>query len=213
MVDLVQIAHTLQDGRAQEASDLIIQALEEDYTVEDILSQGLRAGMISLEQRFRSQAISIPQVLIALRAMHAAMRILKPLLLHSGSGVKGIVVIGTVPGDLHDIPKNLMSIMMESLGLRVIDLGIGVSPERFIEVVKQEPVHIIVCTAELIITMPQLKLLVEAFDAPGIRDQVKIMISGAPVTEQYCRSIGADFYAPDAISAMRLAAAYYQGQL
>jgi methanogenic corrinoid protein MtbC1 len=211
MVDLQEIAKNLQLGKAQETSNLIIQAIAENYAVEDILKQGLIAGMTMVEQQYRKNEIFIPQLLIAVRALNQGIKALNPLLDASETAGKGTVVIGTVKGDAQDIEKNLIAVMMRGIGLRVVDLGIRVTAERFIEAADQEQAQIIACTAALTTSMPHLKILVQTVETSKIRKQVKIMISGAPVTERYREVIGADFYAPDAVNAAEIAETYCRG--
>ncbi|MDR2485292.1 MAG: cobalamin-dependent protein [Treponema sp.] len=208
MLELHEIARSLQSGKAQETVDLITQALAENYAIEDILKQGLIAGMAAVERRYRKNEIFIPEVLITVRALNMGIRLLKPFLDACETPQKGTVVIGTVKGDIQEIEKNLIAVMMRGMGLRVIDLGAAVTSERFIEAAERENARIIACTAALTTTMPHMKTLVQAVIAAKLRDQVKIMISGAPVTERYCEAIGADIYAPDAISAAEMAEAY-----
>ncbi|MDR2632291.1 MAG: cobalamin-dependent protein [Treponema sp.] len=208
MVDLSHLAQHIQAGKAQEASELITQALCENYPLEDILKHGLIAGMEKAVQRFRRNEISIPAVLVVERALNMGIKILTPYLRASETAGKGTVVIGTVKGDIQDTEKNLISVMMRGLGLRVIDLGAAVTSERFIHAAEQEKAQIIACTAARTTTMPQMKTLVQAVNSAGIRNQVKIMVSGDPVTERYCEVIGADLYAPDAVRAAEIAEAH-----
>jgi 5-methyltetrahydrofolate--homocysteine methyltransferase len=147
---------------------------------------------------FRDDILYIPEVLIAARAMHAGMDILRPLLASSGVQSKGKFMIGTVKGDLHDIGKNLVGMMMEGAGFEVIDLGIDTSAERLVEAVEQDRPELVGLSALLTTTMVQMKVVVEALQEAGLRDSVKVMIGGAPVTEQFAKEIGADDYAPNA---------------
>jgi methylmalonyl-CoA mutase cobalamin-binding domain/chain len=157
-------------------------------------------------EKFKNNEVYVPEVLIAARAMYAGMEIIRPILTETGVESIGKVVIGTVKGDLHDIGKNLVKMMMEGRGLEVIDLGIDVSPERFIEAAKEHDAQIIACSALLTTTMTEMKNVVEAAKEAGIRDQVTIMVGGAPVTDSFCKSIGADIYTADAASAAEEAA-------
>lgn len=163
------------------------------------------AGIDVIGEKFKNNEIYVPEVLIAARAMNAGTVLLKPLLVSDNVQAKGKVVLGTVKGDLHDIGKNLVRMMMEGKGLEVIDLGIDVPVDKFIETAIQENAQIIACSALLTTTMNEMKLIVEAAQEAGIRDKVKIMIGGAPVTDQFRESIGADLYAPDAASAAEVA--------
>jgi methanogenic corrinoid protein MtbC1 len=204
---LNEISHSLQSGKAKETSDLIAKAIEENYSVESILKQGLIPGMTAVKTRLKKNEIFIPDLLIAARAMNRGIETLRPTLASSITEPAGTAIIGTVKGDIHDIEKNIMSIMMEGKGLRVIDLGAGVSAQRFIETAILEKAQIIACSAMLPTTMGQLKSIVQAAAAAGIRDQIKIIITGAPVTEKFCHIIGADMYAPDSVIAAEMAAA------
>jgi methanogenic corrinoid protein MtbC1 len=208
MVDLNEISYSLQSGKARQTSELITRAIEENYSIENILKQGLIAGMTAVERRFRQNEIFIPDVLVAARAMNMGIKALKPSLTVPDEESQGTVVIGTVTGDMQQIDKNLIAIMMLGRGLKVIDLGGGISQERFIEAAKKEKARIITCVASRTTTMPHMKALVKALNASGLHGEIKIMISGGPVTDQYGRIIGADFYAPDAERAAEIALAY-----
>lgn len=167
----------------------------------DILSQGLMAGMAMVGEKFKANEIFVPHVLVAARAMNMGAALLKPLLAADGVKATGKVCIGTVKGDLHDIGKNLVRMMMEGKGLEVIDLGVDVPPEKFVATARDEHCQIICCSALLSTTMCVMEDVVKAVEAAGIRDQVKIMVGGAPVTEAFCRQIGADVYTTDAATA------------
>jgi methanogenic corrinoid protein MtbC1 len=208
MVNLDEISYSLQSGKAKAASDLINQAIRENYSIENILKQGLVAGMSVVKSRFIKNEIFIPDVLVATRAMNMGIKALKPSLTVSDAESKGTVVIGTVRGDMQEIDKNLIAIMMMGMGLKVIDLGRGVTQEQFIEAAKEEKARLITCVSSLTTTMPHLKTLVQAVKAAGIHDMVKVMVYGGPVTDQYSHIIGADFYAPDTEKAAEIAAAY-----
>jgi methanogenic corrinoid protein MtbC1 len=208
MVDLNEISSCLQSGKARETSELISQAIRENYSIENILKQGLIAGMSAVERRFRQNEIFVPDVLVAARAMNMGIQVLKPSLTVSDAESKGTVVIGTVVGDMQEIEKNLIAIVMLGAGLKVIDLGGGITQERFIEAAKKEKAQIITCVASRTTTMPQMKALVQALDASGAHKEIKVMIYGGPVTDRYGQSIGADFYAPDAEKAAEIAVAH-----
>jgi corrinoid protein of di/trimethylamine methyltransferase len=207
MVDLKLISENLQKGRAKDVEALVQQALAEKMGAKEILEQGLMSGMSVVGERFKKNEVFVPEVLIAARAMNAGMKVLKPALVSAGVKARGTVVLGTVKGDLHDIGKNLVGMMMEGAGLRVIDLGTDVPAERFVETAKAEGANIIACSALLTTTMVQMKNVVAAAETAGIRSSVKIMVGGAPVTESFCSSIGADKYTPDAATAAEVAAA------
>ena len=194
-------ATVLIQGPSGTGKELVARAIEEGISAETILKEGLMAGMDIIGCRFRDGQIFVPQVLIAARAMSIGTGILKPLLADDTAAVAGKVCIGTVRGDLHDIGKNLVKMMLEGKGLEVIDLGVNVEPARFIQAVQEEGCQIICMSALLTTTMPAMEETVKAAEAAGIRDQVKIMVGGAPVTEAYCQKIGADVYTSDAASA------------
>ena len=205
-MDLQEISISLQSGKAREMSDLINRAIKENYSADSILRQGLIPGIAAIEERFRKNEIFIPELLIAARAMNMGIRMLRPVT----NVPAGTVVIGTVKGDTRDMEKNLIAALMEGMGLRVIDLGAGISPEKFIDAARGEKARVVICTAAYTSSMFQMKLLVQALAADEIRNQIKVMVTGAPVTEKYCRIIGADLYAPNVVSAAELAAAQYQ---
>lgn len=198
---LNEISENLQQGKAKVVKELVQKAIEEGLDASAILEQGLLDGMGKIGTRFKNNEIYVPDVLIAARAMNAGSELLKPLLVSSGVIAKGKVVLGTVKGDLHDIGKNLVKMMMEGKGLEVIDLGIDVSAERFIEKAKETGAKVIACSALLTTTMGEMKKVVDLLTAQNLRSEIAIMIGGAPVTDQYCKSIGADMYTPDAASA------------
>lgn len=203
---LNEISELLQKGKAKDVKELVQKALDEGISPKDILEQGLLAGMSIIGGKFKNNEVYVPEVLIAARAMNGGTEILKPHLASSGVTAAGKVILGTVKGDLHDIGKNLVRMMMEGKGLEVIDLGVDVPAEKFIEAAKSEGAQIIACSALLTTTMNEMKTVVDAAAAAGIRDKVKIMIGGAPVTDSFCQSIGADAYTPDAASASDVAA-------
>ena len=198
---LEDISLKLQAGRAKDVKALVQQAIDEGIPAEQILDEGLVAGMNVIGEKFKNNEVFVPEVLVAARAMNMGAQILKPLLVAEGVKASGKVCIGTVQGDLHDIGKNLVKMMMEGKGLEVIDLGTDVSPDTFVETAKNEGCQIIACSALLTTTMGVMADVVKAAEAAGIRDKVKIMIGGAPVTDEYCQKIGADAYTPDAASA------------
>ena len=208
---LNEISTFLQQGRAKNVKELVQKALDEGVDPKTILNDGLLDGMSIIGEKFKNNEVYVPEVLIAARAMYAGMEVLKPALTETGVESKGKVVLGTVKGDLHDIGKNLVKMMMEGRGLEVIDLGIDVAPEKFVEAAKEHNAKIIACSALLTTTMTEMQNVVEAAKEAGIRDQVTIMIGGAPVTENFCKSIGADIYRPDAASAAEEAARVCEG--
>lgn len=201
----------LQQGRVPKVKELVAKAIEEGISPKEILEEGLLSGMGVIGEKFKNNEVFVPEVLIAARAMNAGVEILKPYLASSDIEAKGTAVIGTVKGDLHDIGKNLVKMMLEGKGLTVIDLGTDVAPETFVESAKEHNADIICCSALLTTTMFEMKNVVEKVKEAGIRDDVKIMIGGAPVTQEFCESIGADFYTDDAASASDVALKICQG--
>ena len=201
MAILTEICENLQKGKAKIVKSLTEQALSEGIAAEVILNDGLLAGMNVIGEKFKNNEVYVPEVLVAARAMNMGVEVLKPHLAAEGVQAKGKVCIGTVQGDLHDIGKNLVRMMMEGKGLEVVDLGTDVSPETFVETAINEGCQIICCSALLTTTMDAMERVVRLAEEKGIRDKVKIMIGGAPVTEAYREKIGADVYTSDAASA------------
>ena len=202
MIDLNVISEALQRGDAEKVEELVKKAIEENLTPKKILEDGLIKGMDIIGTKFKKNEVYVPEVLIAARAMHAGMNILKPKLIESGVKNIGKVAIGTVKGDLHDIGKNLVKMMLEGAGFEVIDLGTDISTDKFVEAVKEHKPNIIGMSALLTTTMVNMVEVIKALDAEGLRDKVKIMVGGAPVTQNYADQIGADGYSPDASSAV-----------
>lgn len=198
---LDEISQNLQIGKAKLVKELVQKAVDEGMSAEAILKEGLLSGMGVIGEKFKNNEVYVPDVLIAARAMNAGTEILKPLLAASGVKATGKVVLGTVAGDLHDIGKNLVRMMMEGKGLEVVDVGIDVSADKFIEIAIKENAQIIACSALLTTTMGEMKNVVSKAVEAGIRDKVTIMIGGAPVTQSYADNIGADIYTHDAASA------------
>jgi 5-methyltetrahydrofolate--homocysteine methyltransferase len=202
MADLKALAEAIISGNAPAAKELTQAALDEKVNPEQVLHQGLVAGMNEVGRRFKANEFYVPEVLIAARAMKGSMELLRPLLAETGAQPAGRVAIGTVRGDLHDIGKNLVSMMMEGAGFELTDLGVDVAPEKFVDTVKSNQIDVIALSALLTTTMPAMKDTIEALKAAGLRDKVKVMIGGAPVTQSYADEIGADGYSPDAASAV-----------
>jgi len=198
---LNEISINLQQGRAKNVKELVQKAIDEGIEPKKILEEGLLAGMSVIGEKFKNNEVYVPDVLIAARAMNAGTEVLKPLLVSSGVKAIGKVVLGTVKGDLHDIGKNLVRMMMEGKGLEVIDLGVDVPAEKFVVAAKENGAKIIAASALLTTTMPEMKNIVEAVKNEGLRDEITIMVGGAPVNDNFCKSIGADIYTPDAASA------------
>ena len=198
---LEDVSLALQAGRAPKVKELVQQAVDEGIPAKDVLEQGLLSGMSVVGEKFKNNEVFVPEVLIAARAMNAGVAILKPYLTEAGVEAKGTAVIGTVKGDLHDIGKNLVKMMLEGRGLNVIDLGVDVEPERFVQAAIDNEADIICCSALLTTTMSVMAEVVAKVRQAGIHDRVKVMIGGAPVTETFCAQIGADRYTPDATTA------------
>ncbi len=201
MADLNAIAEDLINGQAPKVKELVQQAVDEGVPVVDILHNGLIKGMSVVGERFKNNEFYVPEVLIAARAMKTGMEIIKPLLAEAKVEPMGRAAIGTVKGDLHDIGKNLVAMMMEGAGFEIIDLGIDVDPDKFIEAINQQGAQIVCLSALLTTTMPLMKTTIEALKEAGLREKVKVMIGGAPVTQAYANEAGADGYAPDAATA------------
>ncbi len=200
-MELTIMSEKIRAGRAKEVKVLVQQALDEGIDPNRILNEGLMAGMAVIGERFKNGEAFVPEVLVAARAMNKGAEILKPHLAAEGTKATGRVCLGTVQGDYHDVGKNLVKMMLESKGLEVIDLGTDVPPDAFIKTAQEQNCAVICCSALLTTTMEVMRDVVKAAEAAGIRDNVKIMIGGAPVTEEYCEKIGADAYTPDAASA------------
>ena len=208
---LTDISENMQRGKAKIVKELVQQAIDQGIPAQQILEEGLLSGMSVIGEKFKNNEIFVPEVLVAARAMNAGSELLKPLLMENGVKASGKVCIGTVRGDLHDIGKNLVKMMMEGKGLEVIDLGVDVAPETYVETAKNEGCQIICCSALLTTTMSVMGDVVKAAEIAGIRDKVKIMIGGAPVTEAFCQQIGADKYTPDGATAADTAVALCSG--
>jgi len=204
-----EISEKLQAGKSKDIKTLIPQALEEGFSAREILEEGLLAGMNIVGAKFKNNEIFVPEVLISARAMKTGTDILKPYLVSANVQAAGKVVLGTVKGDLHDIGKNLVKMMLEGKGLEVIDLGVDVDPQAFVDAAKEHEAGVICCSALLTTTMGEMRNVVELSKQAGIRDSVKIMIGGAPITDEYCREIGADAYTSDAASCAEVARTFF----
>ena len=204
---LAEISENLQKGRAKIVKELVQKALDEGHSPEQILNEGLLYGMGIIGEKFKNNEVYVPEVLVAARAMSMGAQILKPHLAEAGVKATGKVCIGTVQGDLHDIGKNLVKMMMEGKGLEVVDLGTDVPAEKFIQTAIEQNCQVICCSALLTTTMNIMADVVKAAEAAGIRDKVKIMIGGAPINQEFCDQIGADCYTSDAASAADAAVA------
>jgi 5-methyltetrahydrofolate--homocysteine methyltransferase len=198
---LEDLRKSVIDGDQNTTRDQVHAALAENIPPEKVLTDGLIAAMTEVGRLFENGEFFIPEMLVSARAMKGGLAILRPQLAAANIKEVGKVVIGTVQGDLHDIGKNLIGMMLEGAGFEVIDLGVDVSPEKYVAAVRNHHPDLIGCSALLTTTMPRMKDIIQALQAAGLRDKVKVMVGGAPVTAQYARDIGADFYAPDAASA------------
>jgi len=202
MVDLKELQECVINGNRKKSEELTRQALEEGVSPVQIINEGLIPGMQVVGEKFKCNEFYVPEVLVAARAMQASMSIVKPLLSVTDIKAPATVAIGTVQGDLHDIGKNLVMMMLEGAGFEIVDLGVDVSPDRFLEAVRDRQADVVAMSALLTTTMPGMKTTIQALEEAGMRDKVKVMIGGAPVTQEYADEIGADGYAPDAASAV-----------
>ncbi len=209
MSELQKITQTLISGDGTALLGLVEEALEAGVSAGEILQNGLIAGMDIVGERMESGEMFIPEVLMAAQAMGESVEILKPLLAEGESSSAGKVILGTVKGDLHDIGKNLVVMMMESAGFDVIDLGVDVDPEKFVEAIKENDPDIVGISALLTTTMPMMKKSIDSIEESGLRDNLKIIVGGAPVNQAFADEIGADGYAPDAGAASKMAKAMY----
>jgi 5-methyltetrahydrofolate--homocysteine methyltransferase len=203
MADILEkIAADLYEGEDESVAELVQQALDQGLAPNEVLQGGLIAGMDQVGKDFKAGDLFVPEVLIAARAMHAGMHVLRPLLAETDSVSAGKYLIGTVKGDLHDIGKNLVKMMLEGAGFETVDLGTDVDPQAFVDAVREHQPLLVGMSALLTTTMVQMKATIEALEEAGLRDSVKIMVGGAPVTDAFAGQIGADAYAPDAASAV-----------
>jgi 5-methyltetrahydrofolate--homocysteine methyltransferase len=204
MIDKEIFYTALSQGKMEEVKRLTQEALDGGEAAESVLKEGLIQGMDRVGVRFKKGEVYIPEVLIAARAMHAGMAILKPILSQSPGTIAGKILIGTVKGDLHDIGKNLVIMMLEGGGFEVVDLGIDLPANKFIEAIKQHQPQVVGMSALLTTTMIEMKNTLKAIEWAGLKEKVKTIVGGAPVTEKFAKDIGADGYAPDAASAVDL---------
>jgi 5-methyltetrahydrofolate--homocysteine methyltransferase len=202
MIDTEKLYTTLSQGKMDGIEKLVQEALEMGESAESILRGGLIPAMDRIGIKFKSGEIYIPEVLIAARAMHAGMTVLKPILSKSTTNLSKKVVIGTVKGDLHDIGKNLVVMMLEGGGFEVIDLGTDISADKFIEAIQKHQPQVVGMSALLTTTIKEMKNILQAIEKAGLRKKVKTIVGGAPVNEKFAKEIGADGYAPDAASAV-----------
>ena len=211
MAELQEIAEKLIVGKADEVRSLVKEALDEGQDVSKILNEGLVAGMSVVGEKFKKNEFYVPEVLIAARAMKAGMELLNPILLEKNIKGVGTMVLGTVRGDLHDIGKNLVGMMLEGAGFEVIDLGVDVPSEKFIQAAKEKNANLVGLSALLTTTMLAMKDVTQAVEKEGLKGKVRVMIGGAPITQDYADEIGADGYAPDAASAVDTAKELLKG--
>jgi 5-methyltetrahydrofolate--homocysteine methyltransferase len=200
--ELQALARAILEGKRNEAVVLTQKLVDAGVTPKQILDEGLIAGMSVAGEKFKNGEYFVPEILVAARAMKASMEILRPLLVATDVQPIGTMVIGTVHGDLHDIGKNLVAMMMEGAGLKVVDLGVDVPAEKFIEAAKEHNAQIVGMSALLTTTMTYIPEVIKAFDEAGLRPKVKLIVGGAPVTQEWANQIGADAYAPDAATAV-----------
>jgi len=200
-----EIAEAVISGEVEKVGELAQDLVDEGVKPSEIIKEGLVAGMDVVGARFKANEMFVPEVLISAKSMHAGMDVVKPLLAEGESSSAGTVVIGTVEGDLHDIGKNLVAMMLEGAGFEVVDLGVDLSAEEFVDAVKEHSPEVLGLSALLTTTMPAMQNTIEALEEAGVRDQVKIMVGGAPVTEDFANEIGADAYASDGSASTELA--------
>ncbi|MCX7603095.1 MAG: corrinoid protein [Bryobacteraceae bacterium] len=210
MADLQKLYDAVLNGDQKSAVSITKEALDEGCDPMELITKYMVPAMDEVGRRFECEEYFVPELLLSARAMKGALELLRPLLAASGAQPAGRVVIGTVKGDLHDIGKNLVASMLEGGGFEVIDLGADVAPERFIEAVEEKKADIVALSALLTVTMPAMRRTIEAFEKAGIRDRVKVMVGGAPVTPQFAREIGADGYGENATAAVALARQFVQ---
>jgi 5-methyltetrahydrofolate--homocysteine methyltransferase len=199
---ITNLKDDLYNGKVDEVAVATQKALNEGMSAREILNQGLIAGMDIVGRDFKAGILFIPEVILCARAMHAGLDVLRPLLTETGNASLGKIVIGTVAGDLHDIGKNLVSMMLEGAGFEIIDLGTDVQPEEFVEIARTEGVDLVGMSALLTTTMQSMKSTIDALGEAGLRDSVRVLVGGAPVTANFAEQIGADAYAADAAAAV-----------
>ena len=205
MSRIQEIDQLIQQGRGKKVCETIQAAMDEGISAADILREGMLPAMSAIGEKFKNNEVFVPEVLVAARAMNMGMALLKPYMADCGIEPAGTAVTGTVRGDMHDIGKNLVKMMIEGKGLRVVDLGVDVSPEKFLEAAEENHADIICCSALLTTTMGEIKNILAYLEERNVRGKYKVMIGGAPVSQSYCDAIGADYYTPDAASAADVA--------
>ena len=207
MAEIYEISEFLQKGRAKNVKALVQEALEEGKDPRAILYDGLLSGMMTIGDKFKKNEVFVPEVLVAARALNAGLSILEPKLIEVGNEPVGKVVIGTVKGDLHDIGKNLVAMMMKGVGFEVTDLGVDVEPEVFVDRAEEIGADVICMSALLTTTMPNMQQVIDELSSRGLREKYIVMIGGAPVNQNFADQIGADYYTPDAATAAETAKA------
>lgn len=208
---LVEISEFVQKGRAKNVKELVAKAIEDGISAREILNDGLIAGMMVIGEKFKNNEVYVPEVLISARAMNQGVSVLKPYLTKEGVESVGKAVICTVKGDLHDIGKNLVKMMLEGVGIECIDLGVDVSCEAVVDAVKESGARVVCLSSLLTTTMDYQKDIIDALTSAGIRDKVKVMVGGAPLDEKFANEIGADAYTKDAAEAAEVALGFLKG--
>lgn len=207
MADIHEISEFLQKGKAKNVKALVQEALDEGQDPKVILNDGLLAGMMVIGDKFKRNEVYVPEVLVAARALNAGLAILEPKLIEVGNEPVGRVVIGTVKGDLHDIGKNLVAMMMKGVGFEVVDLGVDVEPATFVDKAEETGANVICMSALLTTTMPNMQKVIDELNSRGLRDKYIVMVGGAPVNQSFADQIGADYYTPDAATCAETAKA------
>ncbi len=198
---LNEMSAALQKGKAKDVEKLVKQALDEGMGPEEILNEGLLSGMSIIGAKFKNNEVFVPEVLVAARAMNAGSAVLEPILAETGTKPLGVAVLGTVKGDLHDIGKNLVNMMLKGAGFEVVDIGIDQGSEAFVDKAEEVNADIVAMSALLTTTMPNMKEVIDLLEERGLRDKYIVMVGGAPVNQNFAEQIGADIYSPDAASA------------
>ncbi|MBE6542097.1 MAG: cobalamin-binding protein [Ruminococcaceae bacterium] len=212
MANFTELNQMVESGKSKIVKEIVSKMIEEGVPAKEILEEGLLPGMNAIGEKFKNNEVYVPEVLIAARAMNTGVTLLKPLLQDGEVQAPGTCVIGTVKGDLHDIGKNLVKMMIEGKGITVVDLGVDVSAEQFIAAAKENNADIICCSALLTTTMDEMERVVSLAKEEGIRDQVCIMVGGAPISSDFCKQIEADIYTSDAASAADAALEYLKAK-
>ena len=207
MGTIQEISEFLQKGRAKNVKALVTQAIEENLDPKEILNDGLLSGMMIIGEKFKNNEVFVPEVLVAARALNAGLTILEPKLIEIGNEPVGKAVIGTVKGDLHDIGKNLVTMMLKGVGIEVYDIGVDVDPQAFIDKAEEVGADVIVMSALLTTTMPNIEATITALKDQGLRDKYIVMVGGAPVNQNFADQVGADIYTADAASCAEAAKA------